>query len=445
MEQVESHTRRLLGTLPSSEVKSTAFHFQPNDILYGRLRPYLNKVLLANFEGLCSSEFIVMPPSEVFEPKYLAFYLNNDDFVAFANSLNQGDRPRVSFEQIDEHEIPLPPLAEQRRIVAKLEGLLGKVDGCRKRLAKIPILLKRFRQSVLAAACSGRLTADWREENLSSPSERENDPEAVTGMPAEWSISRMEPLIHGLDQGWSPQCEGQPSPSADEWGVIKTTAVQALSFLEMENKKLPSILKPRPELELKSDDLLITRAGPRARAAVCCHVHLVRPRLMICDKVYRFRANEERALSRFLALALNTPAMVEHLDTLKTGISDSGVNLTQSKFRELKLSLPPLPEQHEIVRRVEALFALADQIEARYAKAKAHVDRLTQSILAKAFRGELVPQDPHDEPASALLERIREERSRSFSRAQRGGTAHNDRRKNASRGEAKKPATLRRS
>jgi type I restriction enzyme S subunit len=69
--------------------------------------------------------------------------------------------------------------------------------------------------------------------------------------------------------------------------------------------------------------------------------------------------------------------------------------------------LPPLAEQQEIVRRVEVLFALADQIEARYAKAKTHVERLTQSILAKAFRGELVPQDPNDEPASVLLERIK--------------------------------------
>ena len=76
-------------------------------------------------------------------------------------------------------------------------------------------------------------------------------------------------------------------------------------------------------------------------------------------------------------------------------------------LRETLACLPPLTEQQEIVRRVEALFALADQIEARYAKAKAHVEKLTQSILAKAFRGELVPQDPNDEPASVLLERIR--------------------------------------
>jgi type I restriction enzyme, S subunit len=99
--------------------------------------------------------------------------------------------------------------------------------------------------------------------------------------------------------------------------------------------------------------------------------------------------------------------MIQHLDTLKTGISDSGVNLTQDKFLNLTLPIPPVLEQREIARRVDQLFSLADQIEYRYATAKRYVDGLKQSILSKAFRGELLPQDPNDEPASVLLERIR--------------------------------------
>src|SRR5687768_10134639 len=100
MEQVESHTQKLLGTLSARDMKSTAFHFQRGDILYGRLRPYLNRVICPDFEGLCSSEFIVLSLNEAFEARYLARYLSTRDFVEFANQLNQGDRPRVSFEQI---------------------------------------------------------------------------------------------------------------------------------------------------------------------------------------------------------------------------------------------------------------------------------------------------------------------------------------------------------
>jgi type I restriction enzyme S subunit len=96
-----------------------------------------------------------------------------------------------------------------------------------------------------------------------------------------------------------------------------------------------------------------------------------------------------------------------HEEAKSIGVPDLGIQ----NIKDFSVPIPPLPEQQEIVRRVEALFAFADRIEERYAKVKAHMDKLTQSILVKAFRGELVPQDPNDEPASVLLERIRQERA----------------------------------
>lgn len=113
---------------------------------------------------------------------------------------------------------------------------------------------------------------------------------------------------------------------------------------------------------------------------------------------------------RLLCLFLNSPQYISLLDDLKTGISESGMNLTMRKFQELQIPHPPLEEQTEIVRRVEQLFAFADQLESKVQRAKSHIDHLSQSILAKAFRGELVPQDPNDEPASVLLERIKAQR-----------------------------------
>lgn len=109
-------------------------------------------------------------------------------------------------------------------------------------------------------------------------------------------------------------------------------------------------------------------------------------------------------LSRFVFYSIISPAHGrKQLQTAAYGQGKPGLNL--DNIRDLVVGLPPLEEQQEIVHRVEALFALADQIEARYTKA--YVNKLTQSILAKAFRGELVPQDPNDEPASVLLKRIR--------------------------------------
>jgi type I restriction enzyme S subunit len=313
--------------------------------------------------------------------------------------------PGISREDIYPLEVPIPPLAEQKRIVLKLEELLTRVSDCQRRNERISVFLKRFRHSVLAAACSGRLTADWRKRNRVEEG---------------WPISNLGAVISTLDQGWSPKCEIKPSPSAAVWGVIKTTAVQAMKFLEDENKSLPNSLSPRPEFELQSGDLLITRAGPRARAGVCCLVRSVRSRLMACDKVYRFRTIPEIARAEFIELVLNTLEKIEEINALKTGISDSGVNLTQEKFRAIEFALPTLEEQTEIVCRVEAMFDLADRIETRYEVVKQQVDRLPQSILAKAFRGELVPTEaelaeregrPY-ESAEQLLDRIRSSAAR---------------------------------
>ena len=396
------------------------------DVLISRMaEPLARACLLPKLEAPAITAVdvaIARSDGSVSFPAYLMHVCNSHQVRLQAEQVALGTtRKRISRKNLEQIRVPLPPLNEQRRIVAKLEKLLDKVDSCQKRLSKFPILLKRFRQAVLAAACSGDLTADWREKNLSLASEhraefsgdnnQNSKPNLVActlATPSEWLVSKLRLLVTSLDQGWSPKCHITPSASPDIWGVIKTTAVQSLTFLQAENKSLPEQLTPRPELELRKGDLLITRAGPRARTGICCLVASVRPRLMICDKVYRFRLNESKALSHFVALALNTPSMIEHLDTLKTGISDSGVNLTQEKFLNIAVPVPSLPEQQEIVRRVDELFSLVNQIEAGYANAKQYVDSLKQSILAKEFSGELVAQDPNDEPASALLERIRQ-------------------------------------
>ena len=117
------------------------------------------------------------------------------------------------------------------------------------------------------------------------------------------------------------------------------------------------------------------------------------------------RANRETCDPRFLAIRLSTRSTFAALDDLVHGATRPRINLGQ--LRAIRLRLPSAEEQAEIVRRVESLFALADAIEARTSTARAHVERLTPALLAKAFRGELVPQDPNDEPASALLARLR--------------------------------------
>ena len=388
MEQVESYSGRLIGTVSSSTMKSTAFQFQPGDILYGRLRPYLNKVLYAELMGLCSSEFIVLPPMGSFDPKYLAFYLRTDGFVSFANQLNQGDRPRVNFGQISSHEVPLAPLAEQKRIVAKVEKLLEKVDASRARLDKVSALLKRFRQSVLAAACSGRLTADWRRGKSKA---------------GEWAPSSVGEVVESLKYGTATKCE------YEKRGVpvlrIPNVVSGRIDHSDLKYAKLPA--KEFQQLRLVAGDILLIRSnGSVSLVGRTAVVSRAEEDYAYAGYLIRLRPDRKKVEPDFLNLVLSSYDI--RLQIELEARSTSGVNnINSEEVRALRFQLPPLPEQREIVRRMDEMFALADRLDARVAKARGQVDKLTQSILAKAFRGELVPQDPKDESAEKLLARIR--------------------------------------
>jgi type I restriction enzyme S subunit len=354
-------------------------------VLYSRLRPYLNKVFKAEVEGLASAEFLVLKSSPAIEPEYLRRRIMAVDFLDFTAGLDRGDRPRVDYEQISGFDLALPPLAEQRRIVAKLDSLTARTARARSELDHIPRLVEKYKQAILGKAFSGELLPG-------------SHPAAMT---------QLSQVVSALDQGWSPKCESDASSDPSVWAVIKTTSVQAIHFLPEENKRLPKALEPRPLLQIEVGDILVTRAGPRSRVGITCLVQRSRTRLMLADKVYRLRARADIIVPAFLNLMLNAPQALELIEKMKSGISDSGLNLTQEKFLNLEVPVPPLEVQHRIITSVEAAFAWLDKVAAERARASHLAPKLDQSILAKAFRGELVPQDPNDEPASVLLERIK--------------------------------------
>jgi type I restriction enzyme S subunit len=165
MDHVEAHSTRIIGSVPASSMKSAASRFYSGDVLYGRLRPYLNKVAQPHFDGVASGEFIVFSDTELVKSEFLKYRLNAADFVSFANHLNEGDRPRVNFGQIGDFEILLPPLPEQQRIVAKIEELFTELDAGIASLHTAQAQLKTYRQALLKHAFEGKLTADWRAEN----------------------------------------------------------------------------------------------------------------------------------------------------------------------------------------------------------------------------------------------------------------------------------------
>jgi type I restriction enzyme S subunit len=374
MEQVESHTGRLLHMLSADGFTSSAFHFFPGDVLYGRLRPYLNKVHCAAFEGLCSAEFIVLPKSAAIDSQFLAHYLRTSEFVAFANSLNQGDRPRVSFDQLSDYPVPLPPYSEQQRIAAKLELLLATVSACQKRLAGIQQILARFRQAVLAAACSGESVPL---KTLASFTYGTSSKSKTTG---KVPVLRMGNLKNG-EIDWTDLVYTSDPDESNKYQLARNTVL-----FNRTNS---------PELVGKSS---IYRGE--------------RPAIFAG---YLIRIDIQGDLDpEYLNYCLNAPAARQWCHEVKTdGVSQSNINA--AKLGDFPLPYRSLHEQRQVVSRVKALFALADRIETRYRKAQAEVEKLTQSILARAFAGKLVPTEAElaetegrgYETAAELLDRIK--------------------------------------
>ncbi|MDA8126047.1 MAG: hypothetical protein M0009_12765 [Deltaproteobacteria bacterium] len=137
----------------------------------------------------------------------------------------------------------------------------------------------------------------------------------------------------------------------------------------------------------------------------------VRPRLLNCDKVYRIRVDSEIALPEYIEALLNSPTYSKKIDRMKTGINDSGVNLTQKGLLKIENPLPPIEQQRRTVQEIESRLSVADKIEESISQSLKQAEALRQSILKKAFSGKLVPQYPNDEPAEKLLERIKAEKA----------------------------------
>jgi type I restriction enzyme S subunit len=363
-------------------------------------------------------------------PELMAYFFQSQMYwQQITENLSGSAQPNCNATKLSSLALPIPPLNEQSRIVAKLEKLLGRVDAAQARLATIPRILKRFRQSVLAAACSGRLTADWRTQNPNGEptsallerirkqrrtSLRFGDAEAdsnTNDLPESWLVVKIEELT-SIQNG-----RAFPSKQYAQDGVrlLRPGNLTVNGQVEWNDKNTACLpkqwIKDYPEFLLGTGELLMNLTAQSLKdeflGRVCIKSDSV-PALLN-QRIARFVNQGSDDLRPYLFIYFKSPQFRSYVNTLDTG------SLIRHMHSKQVLShvapLPPLAEQQEIVRRVEALFKTVDALEARYRKAQAHVDKLTQSLLAKAFRGELVPQDLSDEPASVLLERIRMERN----------------------------------
>jgi type I restriction enzyme S subunit len=335
--------------------------------------------------------------------------------------------PGINRSEIYAKVVWLPPLSEQRRIVAAVEVLLASVRAARDRLARVPPILKRFRQVVRAAACSGRLTADWRDgrsvsevgsqlvRRITPRDARAGEvPESLTDIPASWSWASLDqlrqtgrPIIYGIIKPGPHIPDGVPYVRV---GEMKEGRIDVGRLRRTAHERAARFRRAT----LAAGDILISKDGTIGRVAV------VPPELEggnITQHIVRFAPSPE--LNReYLVLAIRSPDVQAWLTGEGKGVALQGVNVED--FRRTPLPIPPLVEQHAIVQRVNALFSLADTVEDRLQRAGARADQLSEAILARAFNGDLVPTEANlalaegrsFEPARVLLERVGREGGR---------------------------------
>lgn len=336
-----------------------------------------------------ASYLIRFKPSSAVVPRYLAAYLNSDAYWKGIGAASVGIAlANVNAKSLAALPVPLAPLAEQKRIADKLDTVLTRVDAVNTRLARVAPLLKRFRQSVLAAATSGRLTEDWR------------------GGAMDWTRVPAAEICEKVQSG------GTPKAGFAEAGVpflkVYNIVDQRVAF----DYKPQFVSQAIHESELRKsqvlpNDVLMNIVGPPlGKVAVVPEDHSA---WNINQAITLFRPSS-KITSQWIYILLCEGAPIRDV-LARTKGSVGQVNISLSQCRAFEFQVPSVEEQTEIVRRVEALFAFADRLEARLAQAQTAATRLTPALLAKAFRGELVPQDPNDEPAAELLRRLLAERA----------------------------------
>lgn len=368
-------------------------YIRPGDILWNSTgtgtvgRAYLVKEADCIPNKVVDSHVTIVRTAPGLEPRYLFNWIKSPAVQNKIEEMCDGTTNQIELSRtaIAETAIPVAPRKEQARIADQLDTLLARIRVCNHHLDTIPGLLKRFRQAVLDAATTGALTEDWRE------------PDA---------------------QPWRSVLLGDVASDFSYGSAAKSSKSGAVPVLRMGNIQqgeldwtdlvYTSDTKEIGKYELLPGDVLFNRTNSPELVGKTA-VYQGERAAIYAGYLIRVRCSED-LLPEFLNYCLGSKAGRNYCWSVKSdGVSQSNINA--KKLAAFPFALPLPSEQKEIVRRAKALFALIKRIEAHHKKIVAHAQRLAPQVLAKAFRGDLAPQDPNDEPATALLARVMAKRT----------------------------------
>lgn len=437
LRDIEKGTGRLLNRvrLGERESRSTKSRFLPGDVLYGKLRPYLNKVIVASETGYSTTEIVAIRPYLPLSSEYCALALRRPDFVDYVTRLGQGTKmPRLRTKDAVVAPFPLPPLAEQRRIVAKVDQLMALCDrmeetraareGTRDRLTKasyarlsdtetdastfrsharfaihaLPALTARadqvehLRQTIRNLAVRGKLVEQDPREGSGrdiharitpaglSSSHTGSLSKAIDGMhpiPSSWTwLSLGQAIVAGPRNGLSPR----PSKREDAPRAVTLTATTSGIFDGSHFKRVDADIRPDSEYWLQPNDLLFQRGNTPEYVGMAAIYDGPPGAFIFPDLMIRVRLSPAVNL-RFVHLFCVSPAARTYFSENATGAQKTMPKINQAVLRALPIPLPPLSEQFRIVAKVDEFMALSEQLEAGLGAADGTRSRLLDSLL----------------------------------------------------------------
>ncbi|MEJ5143178.1 restriction endonuclease subunit S [Gluconobacter albidus] len=352
-----------------------------NSVLIALYGATIGKIGLTTYPVTTNQAVAFCTPYEGINPHYLARY-----FLSIREkliSLGQGGaQPNISQIILKQQIVPLPPLAEQHRIVTKLDSLTARIARARAELERVQVLKKHLKYKAT---------------------------QAIFSTNSRWPTVKLQDLVSdGPTNGWSPSTDSTAQGTLS----LKLTATTS-GYIRLDNAATKRIHETVPydsKFWLKSGDILIQRANALEHLGVSAIFYGPEKKYIYPDLMMRVRVQDEN-LSRLIWYFLNSPNTRKHFRENATGTAGNMPKINGKIVKQLLVPVPPSGVRVHLVKSLDTLFARADRLETEAERALTLLNRLEASLLAKAFQGELIPQDPKDEPASVLLDRIRAERA----------------------------------
>jgi type I restriction enzyme S subunit len=341
---------------------------------------------------------------------FLKYFLKS---IEFKNALKEQVPGGIKTEIKPKHLLPLfveipTDINDQKAVVKVLQNRNSKVDAISTELSHQLSLVKKLRQQLLQDAVQGKLVEQNPKDEPASEllkkikaekeklisekklkKEKELPPIKANDIPFEipesWVWCGLGEIIFDTEGGKSPNCLHEPA-KGKEWGVIKTTAVQEMYFLENENKVLPNNFIISEQHKVLEGDVLITRAGPKNRVGIVCCVENLTKNLILSDKTIRIKHSKELLSPKYIAMTLNSPLIKPLIELKMTGMADSQVNISQDNMKGFPVPLPPLLEQHRIVQKLEELMQNYNELEESIKQSASQNERLLQQVLREALQ-----------------------------------------------------------